>query len=77
MALISLAKAATYVRVDSADEDAMIGILLASACKLYADEARFTEEKWAPVDLDEESSDLYEKKESVHIWEIMRCKRSM
>ena len=34
MALISLEDAKSYLRVDSADEDAMTGILLSSAEKL-------------------------------------------
>ena len=72
MALISLEKAKTYLRVDSADEDAMTGILLSSACKLCADVARLTEEQWAVVDSDEENSALYAADELKHIREIMK-----
>ena len=72
MALISLEEAKTYLRVDSADEDAMTGILLSSACKLCADVARLSEEQWAAVDSDEETSALYAKEELTHIREIMK-----
>ncbi len=42
MALVSLGEAKAYLRVDSSDEDAMVGILLASAGKLCADVARLS-----------------------------------
>ena len=72
MALISLEEAKTYLRVDSADEDAMTGILLSSACKLCADVARLTEEQWAAVDSEDETSALYAADELKHIREIMK-----
>ena len=40
MALISLEEAKGYLRVDTADEDAMIGILISAAERLCADVAR-------------------------------------
>ena len=49
MALISLDEARTYLRVDSADEDAMIASLILSAGVLVRDVGRITEESWAAV----------------------------
>ena len=46
MALISLEEAKGYLRVDTADEDAMIGILISAAERLCADVARLSDEKW-------------------------------
>ena len=54
MALITLEEAKEYLRVDTADEDAMIGILLSSARRLCADVARLSDEKWDAVDSDED-----------------------
>ena len=71
MALISLEEAKPYLRVDSADEDAMTGILLSSAGKLCADVARLTDEQWAAVDSGEESG-LYEAAELARIREVMK-----
>ena len=45
MALISLEEAKAYLRVDTADEDAMIGILLTSATRLCTDVARLDDER--------------------------------
>ena len=50
----------------------MTGILLSSACKLCADVARLSEEQWAAVDSDEETSALYAADELKHIREIMK-----
>ena len=72
MALITLEEAKKYLRVDSADEDVMTGILLSSACKLCADVARLSEEQWEAVDSDEESSALYAADELTHIREVMK-----
>ena len=47
MALITLEEAKGYLRVDTADEDALTGILLSAAVRLCADVARLTEEQWA------------------------------
>lgn len=44
MALVTLEEAKTYLRVDSSDEDALVGILLSSAGNLCADVARLSEE---------------------------------
>ena len=54
MALISFEEAKTYLRVDSSDEDALIGTLLSGAENLCADVARLSEEQWARVNSDED-----------------------
>jgi hypothetical protein len=59
MALLTLDDAKGYLRVDSADEDAMIGSLLSSAGWLCMDVARLTEEQWAVIDSDAEESEDY------------------
>ena len=53
MALVTLEEAKEYLRVDTADEDATIGILLSSACRLCADVARLSEEAWNEIDNDD------------------------
>ena len=52
MALVTLEEAKEYLRVDTADEDATIGILLSSACRLCADVARLSEEDWDEINGD-------------------------
>ena len=54
MALITLEETKAYLRVDTADEDAMIGILLASAKRLCVDVARLSDAQWAEINSDEE-----------------------
>ena len=58
MALISTEDAKAYLRVDSSDEDATVGVLLASAIRLCIDIARLTDEKWEVID-----SDVYTESE--------------
>lgn len=60
MALITLDEAKTYLRVDSADEDAMIGSLILSAGGLARDVGRLSDEKWAEIDADESEDDSAE-----------------
>lgn len=72
MALISLEEAKTYLRVDSADEDAMTGILISSAENLCRDVARLSEEEWAVVDSTEETSALFTKERLASIREVMK-----
>lgn len=67
MALISLEEAKTYLRVDSADEDAMIGILLFSAGRLCADVARLSDERWEAVNSDEEDAELTPIRETMKV----------
>ena len=49
MALITLEDAKGYLRVDTADEDALIGILLTSAKRLCVDVARLSNDQWAAI----------------------------
>ncbi|MBO5639722.1 MAG: phage gp6-like head-tail connector protein, partial [Oscillospiraceae bacterium] len=72
MALITLGDAKSYLRVDSADEDAMTGILLSSAEKLCADVARLTDRQWAAVNSDDTESEDYTKEALAHIREIIK-----
>ena len=72
MALITLEDAKSYLRVDSADEDAMTGILLSSAENLCRDVARLSEEEWAVVDSNEETSALFTKERLSSIREVMK-----
>ena len=72
MALITLEEAKGYLRVDTADEDAMIGILLSSAGRLCADVARLTEEQWADIDSDKVRSVRYTDAELRSIRETMK-----
>ena len=50
MALIPLYEAKEYLRVDSSDEDALIGILLSSAEQLCVDVARLSSKQWEAID---------------------------
>ena len=72
MALITLEEAKGYLRVDTADEDAMIGILLSSAARLCVDVARLTEEQWADIDSDKGRSVRYTDAELRSIRETMK-----
>ena len=67
MALVTLEEAKTYLRVDSADEDAMTGVLLSAAERMCADVARLTEEKWESVNSDEEDTSLTPIRETMKV----------
>ena len=67
MALISLEEAKGYLRVDTADEDAMIGILLSAAERLCADVARLTDEQWEAVNSDTEDASLKPVRETMKV----------
>ena len=47
--VVSLDTAKTYLRVDSSDEDALIGILLKSAEQLVMDVARLSASDWTTI----------------------------
>lgn len=47
--IVSLDMAKTYLRIDSADEDAMIGILLSSAEQMVMDVARLGHAEWTEI----------------------------
>lgn len=72
MTLISLDEAKSYLRVDTADEDAVIGSLLSASANLCADVARLTAEQWADIDSDKSRSDRYTAAELTAIRETMR-----
>ena len=67
MALISLVDAKEYLRVDTEDEDATIGVLLSSAGRLCADVARLTEEQWDAVNSDTEDASLTPVRETMKV----------
>ena len=67
MALISLDEAKGYLRVDTADEDAMIGILISAAERLCADVARLSDEKWEAVSSDTEDASLLPIRETMKV----------
>ena len=67
MALISLVDAKEYLRVDTGDEDATIGVLISSAGRLCADVARLTEEQWEAVNSDTEDASLTPVRETMKV----------
>ena len=67
MALVTLEEAKEYLRVDSADEDAMTGILLSAAERMCAGVARLSDEKWAAVDSDTEDGSLTPIRETMKV----------
>lgn len=72
MALISLDEAKKYLRVDSADEDDLIGSLLSAAAALCVDVARLTSEQWADINSDLRQTERYGDLELTAIRETMR-----
>ena len=70
MALISLSEAREYLRVDSMDEENVIGSLLLSASLLARDVGRLTEATWAAVNAapaNEDSAELISLRTSLRI----------
>ena len=57
MALVTLEEAKTYLRVDSADEDALISSLLSTAQITTRDVGRIEDERWAEVIADQTEDD--------------------
>ena len=72
MTFITFAEAKEYLRVDSSDEDAVIGSLLSAAGNLCRDVARLNDEQWADIDSDKCSSKYYSRHELAAIRETMR-----
>ena len=72
MALIDLDHAKAYLRVDSSDEDALIGILLSSAERLCIDVGRLTEEKWTEINDTDALPVLYSALELSQVRELMK-----
>ena len=67
MALVTPEEAKGYLRVDTADEDAMIGTLLSAAERLCADVARLTDEAWEEVNSDAEDASLAPVRETMKV----------
>ena len=67
MALVTLEEAKGYLRVDTADEDAMIGTLVSAAGRMCADVARLSDEKWEAVNSDEEDASLAPVRETMKV----------
>ena len=67
MALVSLNDAKEYLRVDTEDEDATIGVLLSSAGRLCADVARLTDEQWEAANSDTEDASLTPVRETMKV----------
>ena len=72
MALVTLENAKEYLRVDSADEDALIGILLSSAERLCIDVGRLTQEQWEVINSDETQSEVYSRTELLQVRELLK-----
>ncbi len=70
--LVSLEEVKQYLRVDTADEDAVISGILTSAQRLCVDVARLTEEQWADINSDKSRSDRYTAAELTAARETMR-----
>ena len=67
MALVTLTEAKEYLRVDTADEDAMIDTLINTAGRLCADVARLTDDKWEAVNSDVEDASLTPIRETMKV----------
>ena len=67
MALVTLDEAKGYLRVDTADEDAVIGTLLSAAERLCVDVARLTDEEWEDIDSDTEDTSLVPIRETMKV----------
>lgn len=65
MTLISLEEAKQYLRVDSADEDAVIGSLLNAAAGMCRDVARLSDTQWKEINSGRSSSGSYSKRNDV------------
>ena len=72
MTLISLEEAKLYLRVDSADEDALTSSLLSAAARLCIDVARLNEDQWADIDSTGTESDHYSAADLQAVRETMR-----
>ena len=72
MSLIAMDEAKEYLRVDTSDEDATIGILLSASINLCIDVARLTPEQWADIDSAKTRSDRYSAGELTAVRETMK-----
>lgn len=67
MTFITLDEAKAYLRVDTADEDAVIGSFLNAAGLLCRDVARLTDEQWAAVDSNADDAALAPVRETMRV----------
>ena len=72
MTFITLPEAKEYLRVDTADEDAVIISLLAAAGNLCRDVARLSDAQWADIDSDKVRSVRYTDAELRAVRETMK-----
>ena len=70
--LVSLDEAKGYLRLDTADEDAILSSLLFSAQKLCVDVARLTPEQWEDIDSCKTRSERYSACELAAVRETLR-----
>ena len=70
--MVTLDEAKAYLRVDSSDEDALIGILLDTATKLCVDVARLTETQWSEICGEEVEEKSYDDNTRKGIAAIMK-----
>ena len=70
--IVSLALAKQYLRVDSADEDAVIGSLLNAAAGMCRDVARLSDTQWKEINSGRSSSGSYSKTEMTSVRETLR-----
>ena len=67
MALVTLEEAKGYLRVDTDDEDATIGILLSAACRICCDMARISDDVWEEVSSDTAGASLLAVRETMKV----------
>ena len=72
MKFITLTEAKEYLRVDSSDEDAVIGSLLPAAGNLCRDVARLTDDQWEDIDSDKCRTARYSRDELHSLRETVR-----
>ena len=72
MTFITLEEAKLYLRVDSADEDAVIGSLLLAAGNLCRDVARLSDQQWRDIDSDKCCSNYYSRPKLMELRETLR-----
>ncbi len=70
--LVTLSEAKAYLRVDTADEDALIATLLSTAGNFCADVARLTDGEWYVINSDLNESVFYTPEELIRVREVMK-----
>ena len=70
--MVSLEEAKAYLRVDTADEDDLIGTLIAAAENLCIDVARLEKDQWRDIDSEKTYTRTYCKTELAYIRETLR-----